>query len=94
MGFFSPAARYHQTEGAYMKLHYAAGAASAAKIICQGTRFARTLTYTMMRISDTIGDPDSVLWNHRAAGVHHRRVSSSDTISQKPRRSGCAAGVT
>ena len=31
------------------------------KIICQGTRFARTLTYTMMRISDTIGDPDSVL---------------------------------
>ena len=45
----------------YMKLHYAAGAASAAKIICQGTRFARTLTYTMMRVSDTIGDPDSVL---------------------------------
>ena len=45
----------------YMKLHYAAGAASAAKIICQGTRFARTLTYAMMRISDTIGDPDSVL---------------------------------
>ena len=31
------------------------------QIICQGTRFARTLTYTMMRISDTIGDPDSVL---------------------------------
>jgi len=31
------------------------------EIICQGTRFARTLTYTMMRISDTIGDPDSVL---------------------------------
>ena len=64
------------------------------KIICQGTRFARTLTYTMMRISETIGDPHSALWNHRAAGVHHRRDSSSDTISQKPRRSGCAAGVT
>jgi len=48
----------------------------------------------MMRISDTIGDPSSVLWNHRAAGVHHRPVSSSDTISQKPCRSGCAAGVT
>ena len=45
-------------------------------------------------ISDTIGDPDSVLWNHRAAGVHHHRASSSDTIFQKPRRSGCAAGVT
>ena len=44
----------------YVK-HYAAGAASAAKIICQGTRFARTLTYTMMRISNTIGDPDLVL---------------------------------
>ena len=64
------------------------------QIIGQGTRFARTLTYTMMRISDTIGDPDSVLRNHRSAGVHHRRASSSDTISQKPRRSGCAAGVT
>ena len=59
-----------------VKLHYAAGAASAAKILCQGTRFARTLTYTMMRILDTIGDPDSVLCNHRAAGVHHRRASS------------------
>ena len=78
----------------YMKLHYAARDAAAAKIICQGTRFARTLTYTMMRISETIGDPDSVLWNHRAVGVHHRRALSSDTISQKPRRSGCAAGVT
>jgi len=77
-----------------MKLHYAADAVWAAKIICQGTRFARTLTHTMMRISDTIGDPDSVLWNHRAAAVHHRRASSSDTISQKPRRSGCAPGVT
>jgi hypothetical protein len=47
--------------GAYMKIHYADGAASAAKIICQGTRCARTLTYTIMRISDIIGDPDSVL---------------------------------
>jgi len=73
-----------------MKLHYAAAAASTAEIICQGTRFARTLTYTMLRISDTIGDPDSVLWNHRAAGVHHRRALSLDTISQKPRRSGYA----
>ena len=45
----------------YLKLHYAAGAASAAKIICQGTRFARTLTYTMMRISETIGDLHSAL---------------------------------
>ena len=88
--FFWPAANLNP----YMKLHYAASAASAAKIICQGTRFARTLTYTMMRISDTIGDPDSVLWNHRAVGVHHRRASSSDTLSQKPRRSGCAVGVT
>ena len=77
-----------------VKLHYAACAASAAKIICQGTRFARTLTYTMMRISQTIGDPHSALWNHRAAGVYHHRASSSDTISHKPRRSGCAAGVT
>jgi hypothetical protein len=47
--------------GAHMKLHYAAGAASAAKTICQGTRFARTLTYTMMRISETIGDPHPAL---------------------------------
>ena len=32
--------------------------------------------------------------NNRAAGVHHRRVPSPDAIPQKPRRSGCAAGVT
>jgi len=54
-------AAFQASGGARMKLHYAAGAASAAKIICQGTRFARTLTYTMMRISDTIGDPNSAL---------------------------------
>ena len=44
-----------------MKVRYAAGPASASKIICQGTRFARILTYTMMRILDTIGAPESVL---------------------------------
>ena len=42
----------------------------------------------------TIGDPDSVLWNHRADGINHCCASSSDTISQRLRRSGCAAGVT
>ncbi|MGD1973063.1 MAG: hypothetical protein PVG73_03280, partial [Desulfobacterales bacterium] len=31
---------------------------------------------------------------YRAAGVHHRREPSSDAIFRKPRRSGCAAGVT
>ena len=46
---------------ARVKLHYAAWAAAAAKIICQGTRFARTLTYPMMRISQTIGDRHSAL---------------------------------
>ena len=59
--FLIKLAAFLASGAARMKLHYAAGAASAAKIICQGTRFARTLTYTMMRISDTIGDPDSVL---------------------------------
>ena len=39
--------------GAYMKLHYAARAASVAKIICQGTRFARTLTY---KNDENLGD--------------------------------------
>jgi hypothetical protein len=29
--------------------------------ICQGTRFARTLTYTMMRMSETIGDQHAAL---------------------------------
>ena len=59
--FLIKLAAFLASGAARMKLHDVAGAASAAKIICQGTRFARTLTYTMMRISDTIGDPDSVL---------------------------------
>ncbi len=47
------------------------------KIICQGTRFAHTLTYKMMRISDTIGDHHSALsitsWLVFISIVLHRR---------------------
>jgi hypothetical protein len=31
------------------------------KRICQGARFARTLAYTMMRMSETIGDQHAAL---------------------------------
>ena len=48
--------------------------------LCQGTRFARTLTYTMMRIRETIGDQHSTLWRNRPAGINHRNVSFSIVV--------------
>jgi len=31
-----------------------------------------------------IDDRHATLWHHRAVGVHHRRMPSSDNVSQKP----------
>ena len=64
------------------------------KRICQGTRFARTLTYTMMRMLETIGDQHAALRKQPGGWCSPPSSAIAGCIPQKPRRSGCAAGVT